>query len=120
MSSTPWLRSIGFCFVLSVRPATARADVIPPACSGATETAPCNGKAAGETCSFTSGGQGNCAALRCTTDGGQAVLQCVATGASSGGGCSTVPGAASTAGGLTTALLLFGLALRRARTFLAA
>ena len=96
-------------------PATARADVMPPGgCGSATDTPPCDGKKAGDACTFSNGNAGKCAALRCTNDAGQALLQCVATGAVPSGGCSAAAGA--TPGACASLLTRVGaLALRRRR-----
>lgn len=75
------------CMISSATPAFA--DVAPPSCSGTDPAIQlCSGKAAGDACTFSNGTKGNCAALRCATDGGATVLSCVATGAGYSGGCS--------------------------------
>lgn len=112
----------------SCAPLLARADVAPPACTATDpDIKACDGKKAGDACSVASGDTGttgNCAALRCATDGGQALLKCVTLGATPGGsgGCAVGPGtsgpgqAAAPAGLLGAALLGLGLlSLRRAR-----
>ena len=64
-------------------PVATCADKVPPGvCTSAADLAQCSGKKVGDTCSFASGNSGSCATLRCTTDAGQLVLQCVATGTS--------------------------------------
>lgn len=107
MSNRPWLLSVGLAVGLILLPVSARADVLPPGgCTSAADTAQCSGKKAGDTCSFTNGNNGSCATLRCTTDAGQPVLQCVVTGANPPGGCSAVPGAGNSPAGLGITLLL--------------
>lgn len=100
--------------------APAFADVPPPACSGTDPAIQlCSGKAAGDACTFSNGVKGNCAALRCATDGGATVLSCVATGASSGGcSLSTRPGggASPLAAWLAALSASAVLAWRRRRT----
>lgn len=109
----------------------AHADVAPPACSTSEpDIVACNGKKAGDACTATGGDTGtagNCAVLRCATDGGQAPLKCVTLGAtpSGSGGCSVGPGGAAqaqtqaglfgAAGFLGLGLGLGLLSLRRAR-----
>lgn len=110
----------------SFTPLPAHADVAPPACSTSEpDIVACNGKKAGDACTATGGDTGtagNCAVLRCATDGGQAPLKCVTLGAapSGSGGCAVGPGgpaqAPATAGLFGAAFLGLGLlALRRAR-----
>lgn len=93
----------------------ASADVVPP--DGCSSTNPdvklCDGKKAGDACVFSNGTKGNCAALRCTTDGGATLYACVATGASTPSmGCSAAMGVSSAGfgflltGGATLALLV--------------
>ena len=94
--SSRLLFSIALAGILYVQPAISRGDVAPPGdCSGLAETAPCSDKKAGDSCTFSNGTAGNCAATRCATDAGTAVLQCVATGANSMGGCSAFSGTGS-------------------------
>jgi MYXO-CTERM domain-containing protein len=114
--------------LLALLPALAHADLAPPPADAAptdcqsaqTNAAPCDGKKAGDACTFANGTAGNCAALRCVTDGGQTLLACVATGAepsgsasSSKSGCSTSPSGPDPTS--TAALVALGVA-----TFLAA
>jgi len=118
--------------LLALLPALAHADVAPPQADAATtdcqsaqtNAAPCDGKKAGDACTFANGTAGNCAALRCVTDGGQTLLACVATGAepsgsssSSKSGCATAPRGSEPATGAS--LLILGaatiLAARRRR-----
>lgn len=100
--------------------AAASADVVPPGgCGSSTDVAPCDGKKAGDACTFTNGSKGSCAALRCTNDAGQALLQCVATGVAPATGCSALPAAAATTSGAVMGgsflLLALGASLRRRR-----
>lgn len=105
MKNTLWRNAL---LCLTLLPAAARADVLPPGgCGNLTGLTECNGKKASDACTFANGTSGNCATLRCTNDAGQAQLQCVATGASQpGGGCTTTPGTATA----SAAGLLMGLA----------
>lgn len=108
------------CMISGSTPALA--DVAPPSCSSTEPSIQlCSGKAAGDACTFSNGINGNCATLRCTTDGGAAVLSCVATvGHTGGGGCShstrSSGGAASVAAWLAALAASSVLAWRRRRT----
>jgi len=123
---------VSIAALLSLLPALARADIAPPPADASTTdcqsalagAAPCDGKKAGDACTFANGTAGNCAALRCVTDGGQTLLACVATGAepsgsssSSKSGCATAPRGSEPATGAS--LLILGaatiLAARRRR-----
>lgn len=111
MPRTTWLIAALFSGSLLVSAAPARADVVPPdECGDAKDRVLCEGKKAGDACTFANGTKGNCAKLRCTNDAGEALLQCVATGAT-GGGCSALPGDAGQAQGGALALLALALAL---------
>lgn len=101
-------------------PVAARADVAPPnGCGSSAGMALCAGLKAGDACTFANGTKGSCAALFCTNDAGQTLLECVATGASPpSGGCSALPvGAATASGGLAGGGLLVAMlvATRRRR-----
>ncbi len=106
-----WSSSIcagAFSVAVACSAASVRADVVPPGgCGSAADIAPCDGKKAGDACTFSNGSQGNCAALRCTNDAGQTQLQCVATGVPPTSGCSVGPAtAAATSGALAGGGLL--------------